>query len=1157
MASLNIPVKPHVFCAMQRMDTDILSTCTETELRPVLPGLTRMALCASLDASNHGKLLRKKILGILSKTEAVNSIVEVLSIDFHALEQDVKKEQQLRSKLGSSMSESVLVSQLQQGISIEFERSKNDPAHKIRLLLSELLFIASELKDQKAGNYVKQSDLFECHIYTEEILDVLCIAMAELPNLLNILDIVEALMCVGNGNKLVCQLVANNPESFLEVCNSLVARGEKQEEESLGGRRRLSLLHMLCAMNPKGALTVRNFCVTAVAEQSSGDRIDIKASETSKINAESTESDAIPFFTSLLLGSDVGVRTWISAFIKASQKRKPEASPSMLFLLRKHLLEQLIALTPNRGHIMAESTVVLASSVLRLYCALKGIATMKYSDEEIGCLLRLVITHPASTRAGAHFISLGICTLIASPGLLRSIDEEQQVVNWLRWLMTSETHFEKHLDKTNSPGEMLFLLALNFHNNQMQAITDLVCNTLGMKIAVKTSSLAKIRQIFTMELFTEQVIAAHAVKIPVTPNLDANATGYLPVHSILQLLKSRAFSKHRVSIKKWVYKQICNSCFPLHPLLPQLIESYVNSVIPKSQRPEHTNERIQEDEALALFETTLAPTAVPAATARRKNASHKKGAKAATKPKPQISLDAQGRQLCPQLLMLYYLLLYEDLYKTNKKMIDVVQLPLYSERVMSQIPISYLVQEALKHSNSCQNLFPPMIRLLSIHFPHLCLVEDWLDAHVGLMSTPESHAGKQARPKVKVSPLMVKEAMSKCGSEPSATILLLEKLLSVTATATLRDCQDELAAGLLLLLEEGTPRRLQDLVKKVWFKLHTYTPRRLRLLTVNALQPASRLSSSVKSDRSLMRQQLTEQDLVVDPLAVLRCDERIFRCPPLLEIVLRVLSAYTQACRVYLNSHIQDAGSLEKEKDQHELKVALLAAQESAIVQILLEVCLPLDAEKREAHSELSSLREVRCLVFSYIHQVFIADPHLAKLVHFQGYPSELIPHVVAGVPSMHICLDFIPELLGQPQRKKQIFGIQLLAALCTHYHLPKSMNIAKLGMDVMFTLSSVLEKSNWVAFFQQTLPSLVPICEAFPPLSEDATALLTQVARVCHAQMTVAGNASSSSKFRVLFVSSSDKSTLPNGDHKMLYNLVQATFAQICNHALVLSKLY
>lgn len=28
---------------------------------------------------------------------------------------------------------------------------------------------------------------------------------------------------------------------------------------------------------------------------------------------------------------------------------------------------------------------------------------------------------------------------------------------------------------------------------------------------------------------------------------------------------------------------------------------------------------------------------------------------------------------------------------------------------------------------------------------------------------------------------------------------------------------------------------------------------------------------------------------------------------------------------------------------------------------------------------------------------------------------------MVAGVPSMHICLDFIPELLGQPQVEKQV----------------------------------------------------------------------------------------------------------------------------------------
>ena len=39
----------------------------------------------------------------------------------------------------------------------------------------------------------------------------------------------------------------------------------------------------------------------------------------------------------------------------------------------------------------------------------------------------------------------------------------------------------------------------------------------------------------------------------------------------------------------------------------------------------------------------------------------------------------------------------------------------------------------------------------------------------------------------------------------------------------------------------------------------------------------------------------------------------------------------------------------------------------------------------------------------------------------FQGYPSEVIPVAVAGIPSMHICLDFIPELIAQPHLEKQV----------------------------------------------------------------------------------------------------------------------------------------
>jgi integrator complex subunit 2 len=44
-----------------------------------------------------------------------------------------------------------------------------------------------------------------------------------------------------------------------------------------------------------------------------------------------------------------------------------------------------------------------------------------------------------------------------------------------------------------------------------------------------------------------------------------------------------------------------------------------------------------------------------------------------------------------------------------------------------------------------------------------------------------------------------------------------------------------------------------------------------------------------------------------------------------------------------------------------------------------------------------------------------------------QGYPLELLGVTVAGVPSMHICLDFAPELLAQPSLEKQVWYVLFL----------------------------------------------------------------------------------------------------------------------------------
>ena len=45
------------------------------------------------------------------------------------------------------------------------------------------------------------------------------------------------------------------------VVSHLVINGEKQDEESVGGQKRVEALRQLLKMNPSEALTVRTLCV--------------------------------------------------------------------------------------------------------------------------------------------------------------------------------------------------------------------------------------------------------------------------------------------------------------------------------------------------------------------------------------------------------------------------------------------------------------------------------------------------------------------------------------------------------------------------------------------------------------------------------------------------------------------------------------------------------------------------------------------------------------------------------------------------------------------------------------------------------------------------------------------------------------------------------
>uniref|UniRef100_A0A671LAY0 Integrator complex subunit 2-like n=1 Tax=Sinocyclocheilus anshuiensis TaxID=1608454 RepID=A0A671LAY0_9TELE len=1120
-ASLQFVI-PYAFEAMQKVDVARLAALSDPELRLLLPCLVRMALCAPADQSNAWAQDKKLILRLLSGVEAVNSIVALLSVDFHALEQDARKEQHLRHKAGGSNSESILVSQLQHGLTLEFEHS--DPLRRLRLALSELLAIMNKVADSNGEFFLKSSELFESPVYLEEVADVLCILQAELPSLLPIIEMAEALLHVRNGEWFLCLLVANVPDSFSEVCRELIKNGERQDEESVGGRRRTEALRQLCQMNPSQALNIRAMVVEECHLPGLGVALTL---DYKPDMADEAVSPLVSYVSGLLLGTNGKVRTWFSMFIRNGQQRKRESS-SVLWQMRRQLLLELVAILPRSRstHVpndtdmdsesssgysgLREEHVVKASALLRLYCALMGIAGLRPTDEEAEQLLQLMTSRPPATPAGVRFVSLSFCKLLAFPTLVSTPEQEQLMVMWLSWMIKEEEYFESAAGVSASFGEMLLLVAMYFHSNQLSAIIELVCSTLGMKIAIKPSSLSKMKTIFTQEIFTEQVVTAHAVRVAVTNNLSANITGFLPIHCIYQLLRSRAFTKHKVSIKDWIFRQLCETTTPLHTQLLPLIDVYINSILTPASKtnPEATNQPITEQEILNVFQGL-------AGVGGKVRSQH---------------------TITTQLLILYYILSYEEALLANTKTLALMQKKpkSYSPALMDQIPIKHLIRQAQGLQQELGGLHSALLRLLATNYPHLCMVEDWISEEEVTGTLPLLRKMLLTSSSCKYSQTQLREAFQNVLSGGPRLLRILEHLTLLSA-GDLIPYAEALTASMGLLLEDGVSRRILQTVNKLWMVLNTVMPRKLWVMTVNAQQPLVKL---------LRQQRYTQNDLMVDPLIVLRCDSRVFRCPPLMDITLHMLNGYLLASKAYLNAHLKETAEFERqaqtvsnlglsgqpdtpEVTREELKNALLAAQDSAAVQILLEVCLPPPQEElqlgggggadsllrsvqsgtqgeREAEGGLlSDLREVQCLICCLLHQMFIADPNIAKLVHFQGYPQALLPLTVAGIPSMHICLDFIPELLAQPQLEKQIFAIQLLSHLCTQYALPKSLSVARLAISVMGTILTVLTRAKRFAFFMPTLPCLVSFCKAFPPLFDDVMSLLVQVGQVSAADVT------------------------------------------------------
>jgi hypothetical protein len=88
----------------------------------------------------------------------------------------------------------------------------------------------------------------------------------------------------------------------------------------------------------------------------------------------------------------------------------------------------------------------------------------------------------------------------------------------------------------------------------------------------------------------------------------------------------------------------------------------------------------------------------------------------------------------------------------------------------------------------------------------------------------------------------------------------------------------------------------------------------------------------------------------------------------LLEITLKILAGYVSASRVWLSekahalncmtSATPESGLHLSNQERDELRIALTAAQESSIIQLLLEICLPTSEDRKVPHESIKCLFE-------------------------------------------------------------------------------------------------------------------------------------------------------------------------------------------------------
>ncbi|EGC28935.1 hypothetical protein DICPUDRAFT_99991 [Dictyostelium purpureum] len=722
--------------------------------------------------------------------------------------------------------------------------------------------------------------------------------------------------------------------------------------------------------------------------------------------------------------------------------------------------------------------------IIRLYCGFSGLLGVKMNQQEITTSLSFL-----EKSIFKNYSKIFLCFLLVCEGLVKSI-QSKSVVGYLN-----------HLSKVGNCDELLLLISIYFHTHQLQNIALLVKNILGFRPSIHTESLNQIGEILTKEIYTESLVAKRAISLPTIENLNSNDQN-ISIVCVYHLLSERIFEKYETDVGQWVWTQLLKSSKPIHYLLPSLLDQFIKNII----EPSITTFYMKRISEISIMN----------------------------------SINSSSNIV--KVLIIYFILRFNDTlmkHKTEQKgkpvsfLIETTQLREYNIEFLSKLPIQNCINLILSNQLDYFYIIPPFLYLISSQFPQffnvnlLLLEEERLSNPIEkLIFYPKYYSDKST-----MSVEFLKESLVKTLDRPTSTQLIL-RYLNTLSTESLLVYSNVLIEYLLpILVKNRILPSVEGLISSftdIWMRVFSVNQTSVALKTINILISIDGSGTSQDGasfeNSGLLGLKYTYSDIISDPLIVFRSHPTVFTCPPLLKILLQILFFYMVSSKKNLQNQIQ-VSTTNKQEDIS----TLILTQESSIIQILLEICIidrfnsgdAIGSDfggsnikqtglvginkilKREGcinengikNFDEVDIEEIRCLVCSFIHQIFIDKPLIIKLIHFQGYLSQLLPITVSLIPSMHICFEFIPELLNQPSLDKQIFSIQLLAYLSEKYPIPKSLKLCRLSQTrISYNLNgNTLVQEDKIKFLYSILPSITRITKSFPLVAEDFIQILME----------------------------------------------------------------